>query len=251
MKIRFLSVIVALSVVLFCVGCSSADYKKANELYDSGDYEGALELYTALGDYEDSELLKDACQKKIDYALACEKMDAGDYAEAVQLFVDLGNYEDSVSKLHTLMYFVVQNGSLESTVSKGVEAYSAFVDEQTAKILRLMLSGGELTLDPNKIAINDKNAKIMSSCATTLMNDYSAYRAIFPEDIITLCDHDIQTLDAAYTKMVTDLNAFFSEQYYYNFVAIFNSTVPPTVTATAVTTDTEEFSDLINSFKLN
>ena len=40
-------------------GCDSSDYKKATELYESGNYDEAYEAFTELGDYKDSANMAD------------------------------------------------------------------------------------------------------------------------------------------------------------------------------------------------
>lgn len=55
-------------LMLLCTiltGCSSNKYEKANELYDNGEYQSALELYEQLGDYEDSLKKAEVCKKEI------------------------------------------------------------------------------------------------------------------------------------------------------------------------------------------
>lgn len=76
------------------VGEATADsrdaYEKAASLYDSGEYAQALEMFEALGDYEDSADKVKACS----YQVALELTKAENYQEALDMFLSLGDYED-------------------------------------------------------------------------------------------------------------------------------------------------------------
>ena len=53
-KTRFVAIITAVLMCSLLSGCKSSDYKKAQELYSSGNYEEAQTVFFKLGDYEDS-----------------------------------------------------------------------------------------------------------------------------------------------------------------------------------------------------
>lgn len=52
---KFLCLALSIILVLSLSACDSSDYKKAMELYESGDLDGAITAFSVLGDYEDSE----------------------------------------------------------------------------------------------------------------------------------------------------------------------------------------------------
>lgn len=52
---KFLCLALSIILVLSLSACDSSDYKKAMELYESGDLDGAIAAFSVLGDYEDSE----------------------------------------------------------------------------------------------------------------------------------------------------------------------------------------------------
>jgi len=92
--------VLVLALALSLAGCASGDYKKAQELFDQGDYEGASRIYSSLGDYQDSaEKLKE-CR----YQQACAALELGDYERAVLLFQQLGEYQDSQEKIRESQY---------------------------------------------------------------------------------------------------------------------------------------------------
>ena len=51
---KVLALLLVIGLCFFLVACNSSDYNQAEALYAAGDYESALEIYTSLGEYEDS-----------------------------------------------------------------------------------------------------------------------------------------------------------------------------------------------------
>ena len=92
---KILAMIIISCVMLVMTGCTANDYKKAEELYSSGNLEAAKEIYESLGDYEDSTQKLMACR----YGLAAKQLEDGNYKEALNEFEALGDYEDSKDKI--------------------------------------------------------------------------------------------------------------------------------------------------------
>lgn len=90
----------AITLLFSLTGCKSSDYDKAMGLYNSGAYQEAAELFTALEDYENSAEMLSACR----YALAVEQMSAGQFAEAAEVFYELGSYENSEENYSNCKY---------------------------------------------------------------------------------------------------------------------------------------------------
>lgn len=51
---RFIVLLSAMILCLTLAGCSGSQYKKATELYEQGNYAEAGEIFSKLGNYEDS-----------------------------------------------------------------------------------------------------------------------------------------------------------------------------------------------------
>lgn len=66
-KTRFVAIITAVLMCSLLSGCKSSDYKKAQELYSSGNYEEAQTVFFKLGDYEDSTQMVEKCDKQKKY----------------------------------------------------------------------------------------------------------------------------------------------------------------------------------------
>lgn len=91
------SICLLVALVLLCTcltACDSSNYSKAEELYNGGEYAAALELYNALGEYEDSTAKAKMCQ----YAIANEYFENAQYEDALAIYKELGEYEDSSEK---------------------------------------------------------------------------------------------------------------------------------------------------------
>ena len=83
-----------LMILLCCFalcGCKSTEYKDAVSLFEAGDYSGAIEKFTSLGNYKDSDELLKAAR----YEEAVRLYEAQNYAEAEIAFKALDDYKDS------------------------------------------------------------------------------------------------------------------------------------------------------------
>ena len=90
--------IVLFSAVILCLtlaGCSGSQYKKATELYEQGNYAEAGEIFSKLGNYEDSADKANECK----YQEASALLQNSDYDAAKALFSALGDYGDSADKV--------------------------------------------------------------------------------------------------------------------------------------------------------
>lgn len=89
-------------LVLTCLlsACASSDYREANSLFESGNYDEALKIFQELGDYKDSVEFSKECQ----YQIAKELLALGHYDEANQLFLNLDQYADSASLCKECIY---------------------------------------------------------------------------------------------------------------------------------------------------
>lgn len=87
---KFALVLCALCLLLALTGCERADYVAAVEVYNSGDFAQARELFLALEDYENSPALVKRC----DYHLAVDIYREGRFEDAIAALEKLGDYED-------------------------------------------------------------------------------------------------------------------------------------------------------------
>lgn len=100
--------IVLLSAVILCLilaGCSGSQYKKATELYEQGNYAEAGEIFSKLGNYEDSADKANECK----YQEASALLQNSDYDAAKELFSALGDYGDSADKVKFCDYKKAEN----------------------------------------------------------------------------------------------------------------------------------------------
>lgn len=83
----------SLCMVFLLMGCDNLDYRKAVSEQETGNYSSAIEIFSKLGEYKDSNERSRQCN----YMLAQQEMSQGNYAEAMAIFENLGDYEDSIS----------------------------------------------------------------------------------------------------------------------------------------------------------
>lgn len=92
---RFIVLLSAMILCLILAGCSGSQYKKATELYEQGNYAEAGEIFSKLGNYEDSADKVNECK----YQEASALLQNSDYDDAKALFSALGDYGDSADKV--------------------------------------------------------------------------------------------------------------------------------------------------------
>lgn len=79
------------ALIVTMTGCEKLDYRKAIGLYNTGNYEAAADIFSALGDYENASELYTDCQ----YWIAAKLAEQGDFESALPRFVQLGDYRNS------------------------------------------------------------------------------------------------------------------------------------------------------------
>ena len=87
---KILSFAMVLVMLLALCGCDKLDYNKAMKAYDNGEYAEARDLFSELGDYEDSAKMVKDC----DYRIAKRAMDNEDYEAALKTFEKLDKFLD-------------------------------------------------------------------------------------------------------------------------------------------------------------
>lgn len=87
---KIATLLCCLALLLCLTGCERADYVAAVEVYNSGQFAEARNLFLALGEYEDSAALAKRC----DYHLAVQLYKDGKFPEAIAALEKLGDYED-------------------------------------------------------------------------------------------------------------------------------------------------------------
>ena len=80
------------------------NYKKAEELLASGEYDKAIDAFEALGGYKDSAERALQIPDMQAYDIATKLLDAGDYDGAIAAFEELGDYKDSAELMQLASY---------------------------------------------------------------------------------------------------------------------------------------------------
>ena len=92
---RIGALVLIVTVLCSLTGCNSSDYKKAEELLGTGNYEEALSIYESLelgGSYKDSAEKVLECK----YQIAGVAYNNMDYIQSYDIYCDLNDYKDSV-----------------------------------------------------------------------------------------------------------------------------------------------------------
>lgn len=158
---RILAAVLVIVMAAGMCACGIMDYKKAQALYEDGDYEDAREIFEQLGDYEDAEQMVMAC----DYGMAEEWMDDGEYLKAGETFEKLDDYEDSEKLAKECYYTLAEQYMDEEKYTEARELYVKLGDyedseEKAATAARWMVI--------EYIGEDDYNEKIDSTSATMI-----------------------------------------------------------------------------------
>ncbi len=100
-----IAVLLLSACLLLCfAGCDIADYTKAMNLYDDGQFADARDIFASLGDYGDSAAMAQAASQQADYQAAELYFSSGDYALALPLYQGLDMFMDSPVKAVACQY---------------------------------------------------------------------------------------------------------------------------------------------------
>jgi len=101
MLLKRLSIITFL-IILFSfslVGCSSTKYNKALRLYDSGEYAQAAELFSELGEYENSIDMLNSCEDEIGMQEHSDYNFLSDLEECIRTRVEMEEADEDILRI--------------------------------------------------------------------------------------------------------------------------------------------------------
>ncbi len=98
-----------------------ASYRDARAKFEAKDYDGAITIFTALGDYSDSK----EWIPKSKYAKASDLFDSKEYSKAADLFKELGNYEDSKERMDESKYLMAEAAYANKDYKTAYEGYDS------------------------------------------------------------------------------------------------------------------------------
>ena len=186
MKMRFKKAVT--TVVLLCLlavsmtGCEDLDYRDAIDLYNSGNYTKAAEMFAVLGDFEDSAHMETLCH----YWIAVDTMQSGDYAAAIPLLEAMNGYEDTAARVTECQYQLAlqsfaqgdlataENGFLLAPEYRQAPEYlrqitwQKFFDTVAVTPLKAEKDGKTFTL-----TVNSENDRLVFSVETLTDKGYS------------------------------------------------------------------------------
>lgn len=139
MKFRkYIALLLIAAIVLSLTACQSSDYKKAVELQETGYYEEAIELFTQLGDYEDSAERLSEAQNAIEYQIAVQLMNNEQFAEAAEKFAAIAGYRNAGSLGEDCAAIAAFNAACEY-----VREQNRILNEAMEEASDVVLNGGK------------------------------------------------------------------------------------------------------------
>ena len=124
-----IAILLVLALVLALSGCKSSDYKQAVTAMDAGNYQEALTVLDALGDYKDAADLAVKCR----YAIAEDNFDKGEYETALTQFTDLGDYRDSGKYVTKCNYAMAVKAFEDEDYTKAQDLFTGLADYQDSE----------------------------------------------------------------------------------------------------------------------
>ena len=125
---KLLALVLILGILLSMTGCEAMDYRRAVDMYNRGSFDGAAELFAALGDYEDSRELV----TRSHYWAAITRMEQGKFEEALPRFLKLGDYEDCPQRVTECKYQMAVARFEDGKLSEAESVFLEFPDYKQA-----------------------------------------------------------------------------------------------------------------------
>lgn len=240
-------------LMLSLSGCKSDDYKKAQEFESAGNYESALEIYTELGDYEDSAERREVCQAEIDHSASYEEaislMDKMEYQSALELFEDLGGYKDSVEKraeCEKAIDIMDSYKSSKAALDKKNAELTSIISECDWLVADHAIALDETTLPSLETATSEAKSKIVNfpdlpENIESASADIADMDSVSYDDVIA----DVQAKRQAYEKSVKQYQLVLAPSEAYVISCL--KSVPNIVDISAVTEDNDPNGNLNKS----
>lgn len=187
---RILVLLLCLLLIAALTGCSSSNYEEAVALYESGKYAEALELFEALGDYEDSAHKRILCICK----LAEEYAQDGDLTEAVSLLAD--SYSDPEARE---TFFVLFANEVTDVYLVHFQAALDSWNEYVPIWLKAFKASGDKTPVGGTVSIPqvDQSAPQVIALQRSMQKankSVSKLREAYSDEILQVCEEDMRNL---------------------------------------------------------
>ena len=162
--------IIAAVLLITKVIIPSSNYSKAEEMLAAGEYDGAIEAFTALGDYKDAaeritqieeqqeneRLAREAAEEEARnaqaYANAEALLDAGNYAAAAKAFQALDDYKDAAERAQDCPYIEAEQLLAQGKTAEAAIAFGRIAGYKDALERSFALRASN---DPTIIAEDD------------------------------------------------------------------------------------------------
>ena len=148
----------------------ASKYSAAEKMLEAGDYDSAIEAFTALNEYSDSAEKINSAR----YAKAESLLEAGDYDGAIEAFTALNGYSDSVERVNSISYSKAERLLAEGNKGGAAKAFGYAGDYQDARKRSLAL-WDEIIIAHNSIAAGALHTVGLRSDGTVTAVGYNCY----------------------------------------------------------------------------
>jgi tetratricopeptide (TPR) repeat protein len=184
------SLVLAVAMLCSLTGCKSSNYKEAEELLRTGNYEEALSVYESLelgGSYKDSAEKVLECK----YQIACVAYNNMDYNQADGIYCELNDYKDSAEKALECKYQIAGIAYDNMDYTQAYDIYCKLNDykdsvENSLKagyaLANLYAANDNFALAYttfNKLGNYEKSQELAKKCASFMMGNASIGDTVF------------------------------------------------------------------------
>ncbi len=223
-------------VLLSFTGCEGNDYRTAMSLYENQEYDAAISAFEALGDYKDSAEMIAACHVE----LGKQYNIAEDYQQAVAHFVKAPENEVAVSSIHNILFNLITD-DFQAHITAATEALGEYLSDETMRLASFVGSGGgEFSFDSDS-----ESYQQLIEQAELVQADYTNIQSVFPEEILQLCDDEVNAAYECVRQVAECAEIFFLPANVQNYIL---SKVLPSTGATPNKTP-EEFARLVTDLE--
>ena len=150
-----LAALLLLAMLITKVALPAVEYSKAEKLLASGDYDGAIAAFEALGDYKDSADLRNESV----YGKATALLASGDYDGAITAFEALGDYKDSADLGNESVYEKATALLASGDYDGAIAAFEALGDYKDSSAMRVESANAKEYAQAEKLLAQGQTAE--------------------------------------------------------------------------------------------
>lgn len=187
---RILVLILSMIILLSLCGCDSSEYEKAMSLYNSGEYQEAMDIFLELGDYEDSGKMAAICACKA----AEEYAEKGMMAEVVELL----SAHSTIPMVQETLFVIFSNEITDNYLVNFQAALDSWNEYLPIWMRELKESSNNTpvggTVNIPKVDMEAPQVIALQRSMEKANKSVSKLREAYNDDILNLCDEDVKNV---------------------------------------------------------